>query len=270
MHVKTQGISKRNTLLEKVFRKISLFRQKKCENKNASSFSQVRQTPMCRIGTGSLSILLFLAILSVSPFCPAQTAHAQMNTTSNDLAINLGVRGGVAQGDLRGDGVRSSDARSGFYGGGLVAVYVNEYFSLQSEINYSSEGASEAFLETSSPIEDSSVELEILRVPVLAKLDAPISPVTPRLYVGPQIGFLLSTSIPEREEFEGDFDGPSFSGVVGGEIAYDLNRIGAVKEIALDGRFNFGISDIAGNSRDFVFGVRSYSFTGAINVTFGI
>ena len=181
--------------------------------------------------------------------------------------IDLGVRGGVTQATFYGDDVASNDFRPGFTGGVFLNYQVNDVFSVQPEVLYSRRGAKNHFSETTSPdLEDVRVRQDVIEIPVLLKLSAPTAPVTPRLYVGPALGFITNSEV-DGADADDSFTDVDFSGVVGGEIAYALNK-GPLGEIALDGRYNLGFTSLGdvGNFED----VSTSAFTGTLSLRFNL
>ena len=181
--------------------------------------------------------------------------------------IDLGVRGGVTQATFYGDDVASNDFRPGFTGGVFLNYQVNDVFSVQPEVLYSRRGAKNHFSETTSPdLEDVRVRQDVIEIPVLLKLSAPTAPVTPRLYVGPALGFITNSEV-DGVDADDSFTDVDFSGVVGGEIAYALNK-GPLSEIAVDGRYNLGFTSLGdvGNFED----VSTSAFTGTLSLRFDI
>ncbi|MCS3666322.1 hypothetical protein GGP50_002288 [Salinibacter ruber] len=181
--------------------------------------------------------------------------------------VDLGVRGGVTQATFYGDDVASNDFRPGFTGGVFLNYQVNDAFSVQPEVLYSRRGAKNHFSETTSPdLEDIRVRQDVIEIPVLLKLSAPTAPVTPRLYVGPALGFITNSEV-DGADADDSFTDVDFSGVVGGEIAYALNK-GPLSEIAVDGRYNLGFTSLGdvGNFED----VSTSAFTGTLSLRFDI
>ncbi len=181
--------------------------------------------------------------------------------------IDLGVRGGITQATFYGDDVASNDFRPGFTGGVFLNYQVNDAFSVQPEVLYSRRGAKNHFSETTSPdLEDIRVRQDVIEIPVLLKLSAPTAPVTPRLYVGPALGFITNSEV-DGADADDSFTDVDFSGVVGGEIAYALNK-GPLSEIAVDGRYNLGFTSLGdvGNFED----VSTSAFTGTLSLRFDI
>ncbi len=180
--------------------------------------------------------------------------------------IDIGLRGGLTQATFYGDDVSSNDFRPGFTGGVFLTYQVNEAFSIQPEVLYSVRGSKELDLAPTTGTEDLRVRQDIIEIPVLFKLSAPLSPITPRLFAGPSLGFITNSEV-DGQDADDRFGDVDFGGVVGGEIAYALNA-GALSEIALDGRYNLGFVDL-GDS-DAVESVSNSAFTGTLSLRFSL
>jgi len=186
-------------------------------------------------------------------------------TSQAQSPIDIGVRGGLTQAAFYGDDVSSNDFRPGFTGGVFLNYQVNEAFSIQPEVLYSVRGAKNHFNEAGT-LQDVRVRQDVIEIPVLFKLSAPLSPITPRLYAGPALGFLTNSEVDgnEADDAFGDVD---FSGVVGGEIAFAVNK-GPLSEIALDGRYNLGLVEL-GDVQGFE-AVSTSAFTGTLSLSFNL
>ena len=185
-------------------------------------------------------------------------------TSQAQSPIDLGVRGGVTQATFYGDDVASNDFRPGFTGGVFLNYQVNDVFAVQPEVLYSRRGTKN---HNSAAGTDIRVRQDVIEIPVLLKLSAPTAPVTPRLYVGPALGFITNSELGNGNDADDRFTDVDFSGVVGGEIAYALNK-GPLSEIAVDGRYNLGLANLgdANNFED----VRTSAFTGTLSLRFDI
>ncbi|WP_263841817.1 porin family protein [Salinibacter sp.] len=185
-------------------------------------------------------------------------------TSQAQSPIDLGVRGGVTQATFYGDDVASNDFRPGFTGGVFLNYQVNDVFAVQPEVLYSRRGTKN---HNSAAGTDIRVRQDVIEIPVLLKLSAPTAPVTPRLYVGPALGFITNSELGNGNDADDGFTDVDFSGVVGGEIAYALNK-GPLSEIAVDGRYNLGLANLgdANNFED----VRTSAFTGTLSLRFDI
>lgn len=200
----------------------------------------------------------FATFLLLTGFALPMTSQAQS-------PIDIGVRGGLTQATFYGDDVTSNDFRPGFTGGAFLNYQVNEAFSIQPEVLYSVRGAKNHFNEAGT-LQDVRVRQDVIEIPVLFKLSAPLSPITPRLYAGPALGFLTNSEVDgnEADDAFGDVD---FSGVVGGEIALAVNK-GPLSEIALDGRYNLGLVEL-GDVQGFE-AVSTSAFTGTLSLSFNL
>jgi len=181
--------------------------------------------------------------------------------------IDLGVRGGVTQATFYGDDVASNDFRPGFTGGVFLNYQVNEAFAIQPEVLYSVRGAKNHFNEAGT-VQDVRVRQDVIEIPVLLKLSAPTAPVTPRLYVGPALGFVTNSEI-NGADADDSFNDVDFSGVVGGEIAYALDK-GPLSEVALDGRYNLGLVDLGDAPSAEFEEVSTSAFTGTLSLRFNL
>ena len=188
-------------------------------------------------------------------------------TTQAQSPVDLGIRGGLSQATFYGDDVASNDFRPGFTGGVFLNYQVNDVFAIQPEVLYSVRGAKNHFSETTSPdLNDVRVRQDVIEIPVLFKLSAPLSPITPRLYAGPALAFITNSEI-DGADADDAFTDTDFGGVVGGEIAYALNK-GPLSEIAIDGRYNLGFTEL-GDVGDFE-AVSTSAFTGTLSLRFDL
>lgn len=181
--------------------------------------------------------------------------------------VDIGIRGGLTQATFYGDDVGSNDFRPGFTGGVFLTYEANEVFSIQPEVLYSVRGAKNHFNEAGT-VQDVRVRQDVIEIPVLLKLSAPTAPVTPRVYVGPALGFVTNSEIDgaEADDSFGDVD---FSGVVGGEIAYALDK-GPLSEIALDGRYNLGFANLGDLPSAEFENISTSAFTGTLSLRFNL
>ena len=179
--------------------------------------------------------------------------------------IDIGIRGSLTQAAFYGDDVASNDFRPGFTGGVFLTYHVNRAFSIQPEVLYSVRGAKSHFNEAGT-LQDVRVRQDVIEIPVLFKLSAPLSPITPRIYAGPALGFVVNNEV-DGTEADDAFNDVDFSGVVGGEIAYALNK-GPLSEIAVDGRYNLGLVDL-GDLQTFE-AVSTSAFTGTLSLRFNL
>lgn len=138
---------------------------------------------------------------------------------ANAQQTKFGLKAGVDFANAHGkmDGISYHQAETGFYAGGFADITVSEKFHVQSELLYVS-------------VKD----LDQIQVPVLAKI-----PVVEdlSLLAGPNFGFLLNAA-----------DGfKTFNFGLDLGLSFELNE-----EFSLDGKYNFGLSNlIEGGNSDF-------------------
>ena len=196
-------------------------------------------------------VFLVGAACLVAP--PSATAQNQPG------ALYLGVQGGLAQSQLAGDRVEAS-SRQGFNGGVSFQYNVNEVLSVELGALYTRRGAdnvtSSGAPNTSSPAfdyDDDRLTINYYDFPLLVKLTAPIEAVKVRALAGPALSFLASAdengddiqrSIESTPAVERRFLLYDFAGVLGGEIALPLPSGFVDGEVAIDGRYTFGLDNI--------------------------
>jgi hypothetical protein len=113
------------------------------------------------------------SLLSVLAICVFSFSNAQGN-------INFGAKAGLNLATLTGD-VQGEETKTGFHIGGMAEISLNDKFSVQPELLFSTQG-------TDSEFGDDGINLSYINLPVMAKYY-----VTEGLSIeaGPQIGFLV-------------------------------------------------------------------------------
>ncbi len=170
-------------------------------------------------------------ILSVAIIAATLSSKAQDGGT-----VKFGAKAGLNLSSLSiksGGEKDNSDTKPGFYVGGLAEINLAESFAIQPEVLFNYLGGKEG---------DSKVNLSYVSVPVLLKYK--VSGVG--IYLGPQIGFLLSAKAKEDDEsidIKDELKSTDFSGVVG--VDYTLPS-----GFGFGARYQLGLSNIAegGNS----------------------
>lgn len=172
--------------------------------------------------------------------------------------LSIGIQGGLTQSQLTGARVDAS-SQQGYSGGVSFQYHINEALSVELGALYTERGAdavtSSGASNASSPAFDydnDRLAINYYDFPLLVKLTAPFEAVKVRAIAGPALSFLQSAeengrntqrSIESTPEVERRFLLYDFSGVVGGEIAVPFP--GFVNgEVALDGRYTFGLDNI--------------------------
>ena len=192
-----------------------------------------------------------------------------LTATAQESPLSVGVRGGLTSATFYGDDVASNDFRPGFTGGVFLNYQVNDAFAIQPEVLYSVRGSKNLDIDGTPNNEDARVRQDVIEVPVLLKLSAPLAPITPRLYVGPAIGFATNNEV-DGVDADDSFADVDFSGVVGGEIAYSLQNVsgGVLDEIAVDGRYNLGLVNVG--DTDAFEEASTSAFTGTLSLRFNL
>jgi len=204
----------------------------------------------------SLATVLLVAVGWVAP------AHSQ------NLSIGAHAGGNFAtfQGDtdafteslqdVFGSGNTDVGRRTAVRAGVFVEIPLTEVVSLRPELMYTQKGST-VEASASQTIGGEQIEVDLdgtlrfhyLQIPVLAAAEIPTQgPLVPRFYVGPAVGFDLSTeseleatatvggeSETETQTDDVDVEDVDVGAVVGGELGY---RIAPGQTIALDVRYN--------------------------------
>jgi len=213
-----------------------------------------KSAPLRRLGGVLAGVLLLVGMIA------AQPSAAQ--------PLSVGLKGGVSQGTFLGDDVDDAEYRAGFSGGIYGKYDVNPAFSVQAEVLYTFKGAD---IDTGEPVLGAGeYEFQYIEIPVLAKLNAPLQGVfRPSLYAGPQLAFNVSGEFGDTE-IDDDLQTAEFSGVVGGDIGFDVSQfnVGPLSRIVLDGRYVFGLTDVFDVSGDP--SIRTGTFVGSLGLEFAL
>ncbi len=166
-------------------------------------------------------------------------------TYNMNAQTTFGVKAGVNFASAGGDDADGLDSRTSFHVGGVATIGVSEKFSIQPELLYSSQGASEG---------SDDLKLDYLNVPVLAKIMVAEGF---SVEVGPQIGILLSADA-DGEDVKEFFKSSEFSGAIG--LGYQMET-----GLNFSARYTLGLGNIAdvddGDWKNNVFQVSvGYSF----------
>lgn len=178
-------------------------------------------------------LMLSLTILA------ATSVFAQKDEKKNEKnELSFGIKAGInlANQTAKASGLTiSTSSLLGITGGAFVNLPVSDGgFAIQPEVLYSMMGSKISFGGQSS-----TAELGYISVPVLAKynIDKPGFGV----YVGPQIGFLMSAKDKTGStstDSKSDYKSTDFSAVVGLEYSLDMG-------INASARYQIGLSNIA-------------------------
>lgn len=138
--------------------------------------------------------------------------------SANAQRFKPGLKAGLNNTNLTGDA--NTDARIGFYVGGLVDFLISDKFHVQPELMYSAEGA------------DDNAGISYLRLPIMGKYY-----ITENfnLQAGPQIAFKMGT---EEDSIDEATKSTDIAFGLGG--AYELES-----GLFFDIRYNFGLTNIS-------------------------
>ena len=171
--------------------------------------------------------ILFLSVFTAAAFI----GQAQ---------IKFGIKAGANFSKFSGDDAKYGGAspkfRTGFAGGGLVNIGLNEMFSVQPEVLYSMEGT--MYKESGAKL---IFKNDYINVPVLLQYNNPSG-----VYAetGPQIGFLMSAKMSDGDNSVDAKDGfkkINFSWGLG--AGYKLSN-----GLGIGARYNLGLANIIDNS----------------------
>jgi len=160
--------------------------------------------------------------------CTVLAVNAQKS--KREEGIKLGIKGGLNVANLMGD-AEDVAIRTSINIGMVAEIIVNDKFSIQPELLYSGQGASNTF------DGGGRTKLDYVLIPVLAKF-----PIASGLSVeaGPQLGFLVSAKYKDNESNETvkDLYKTMDFGLDAG-LEYELNS-----GVFFQGRYNLGLTDI--------------------------
>lgn len=196
----------------------------------------------------TLFLVLSMAALSASP------AFGQLD-------IKPGVRVGGNFATLGGDDAElvftlgdqgqeiPIDRRTGFMVGGYALIDFAGPFALQPELLYVQKGAqveTEFSFQGQTQTITSTLQLSYLELPVLAKLQVPLSgPVSPNVFAGPSVGINVASSQEtesggQSESEDVEVSGTDFGLTVGAGVDVGLG----VGTVNVDLRYGLGLSNI--------------------------
>jgi hypothetical protein len=194
----------------------------------------------------------FVSVLAAALLLSAASIQAQ---------TTLGVRGGVSVSSVDLDVAETFDDsnRTGFDGGVFLDIGGSNILGFQIGAQYAQKGAE---LDFGEAVEE--LTLNYLEIPAVLKLGLPLGVLKPSLLGGVALGFNTSC-----EGFGGDCDdevtSTNFVGVLGADVAVYLGGI----SLWADGRFNFGLSDIADAADIDELKTRAWTLQAGIGVPLG-
>jgi hypothetical protein len=166
--------------------------------------------------------LIVLIAIGIAAFANAQK-------TKQDEGIKIGIKGGLNVSNLMGD-VKDVAIRTSIHAGLVAEIIVNDKFSIQPELLYSGQGASD----TSTG--GGRIKLDYITLPVLGKF--PIAK-NLSLETGPQIGFLVSGKEKTNDSNETIPNTKTIDFGLNAGLNYELNN-----GVFFQARYNLGLTDI--------------------------
>jgi len=194
-----------------------------------------------------LATTLMLAIIGMFVLAPSPASALK------DSPLSLGPKLGLNYSDFTGDVPDEFGSKLGFSGGAFLAYAFGDWFTVQPEVLYSQKGAKGSG-DTPLGEETVTLSLDYIEIPVLAVLTIPTQSIwTPKVFVGPAFGFLISAEAKaelageeEEENMEEAFKDYDVGIVFGGGVDVKVGP-GA---ITADIRYNFGVTNIADDEED--------------------
>ena len=177
----------------------------------------------------------------------AVTAHAQ--------DVSVGVKAGFNLANVTIDepGRNISDPKNtvGFVAGVFFIAPTSGLLAFQPEVLFSMQGA-----KLTEGSNSTSLKLEYVQVPLLARIKPPKFPLG--MVVGPSVGFRTSSKLSVRGVDE-DLD--LEDEIEGTEVGWVAGVILDVAHVVLDGRYTWGLTNIAKDSSDGEIKNRVFSLT---------
>ncbi len=155
-----------------------------------------------------------------------------ISTAAFSQGLDLGIKAGVNFANIT--DASGLDNRTGFVFGAFAGVKLGDKLGVQGDLLYSQQGAD-------SP-ELGKIDLNYVNIPVVLKYF-----VTESLHIhaGPQFGFVVDDNIKDVLQNLAEAETADVSGVVGAGIDLPMG-------IRIDGRYNFGLSDVLKSTQSVV------------------
>lgn len=171
--------------------------------------------------------------LASSLFFASQYASAQSD-------ISYGIKAGLNVSSIVGDATDNLNMKTGIHAGGFVEFGINEHFSIQPEVIFSTQGAKyERDSDLDGTNEDICDRLNYINIPILAKIDV-LDGLSAQ--IGPQLGILASakTKLGDNDstDIKDDLKSTDIGLAIG--LGYEIEE-----GVTFDARYNMGITDIA-------------------------
>lgn len=170
----------------------------------------------------TISFALIFGLLSI---ISVQKSHAQ---------VDFGIRAGLNFSNFYDtpDGT-DLDSRTGLMIGGFMNFKVPmSPISIQPEIIYTQHGY--------EPTDDVTLKLDYIQVPVLAKFSFAPGPAQPHVYLGPYVGFPVTSKLSGNGlSVDTDNEQTDFGGIVGAGVDFNVG----LAKLNFGGRYGFGFTN---------------------------
>jgi hypothetical protein len=183
--------------------------------------------------------LLCLALLAIPEAALADETWAERT----DVGLHLGAAFATLGGSELNDPAVDYSYRTGFAGGGLLAVSMAYNLTAQLEVNFAAKGFRG---DTDLPSTSGTSYMGYLEIPVLMRFGIPITKVIePWVCVGPALGIFLDASFAYDDGRRNDdvadrIERIDIGLMVGTGVAMNVGQIGA---LIFDLRYNLGLRD---------------------------
>jgi hypothetical protein len=175
--------------------------------------------------------------------CLASILVLVLAGAASAAGIGFGVKGGLNMANLHGTDAENLDWKTGFAAGAFANIAFTPVISLQPELLYVMDGASEGVLGIQIDF-----KVDYIQVPVLVKFDIPVAgSIIPALYAGGYVGFLSGAEIEASYEEESEsIDVKDFTKSMdyglsfGAAIDFHLASV----TLIFEGRYNYGLTSI--------------------------
>jgi hypothetical protein len=175
-------------------------------------------------------LVLVLMIAAISIFAAAPLFAKGMT---------FGVKAGLDLANLTGSDVNDSSIKTGIDVGGFMIYDISDIFAVEPELLFSMKGAKR---DSASVTE--SWKINYIEIPILLKAKLPTDgKIKPCVFVGPGIGFLLSSKVSDGTETDlKDFTkSTNITLIAGLGVSYMMEK-GA---LSFEARYEVGLSTIA-------------------------
>lgn len=180
-------------------------------------------------------ILYTLIVLTVLNFTAKAQESSYSDSASEQTTIKLGLKGGFNFSDLNESGLKT---RTDLHIGGVMEIFVNNNFSIQPELMYSSQGARE---EEDTPFGrfEAKMKINYINVPVMFKYYVRNGF---SIQAGPQIGFVVSSKLSTDIVPVDNIDLKSITNSV--DFGFNMGLGYEFSQgLFFDARYNFGLTN---------------------------